>query len=92
MATEKVTNSQIHGSGAYDEKNASAVNTEPMVVYVPSSTRRIGTRSAITPITGLESATNPVDSTTPRLHIELPVKMPSTVPPSPTASLNRKTK
>ena len=87
-----MTNIHIQGSGAYGAKNASAVNTEPIVVYVASSARRIGTRSAMTPMTGLENATNPVDSATPRLHIELPVKMPRKVPPSPTDSLNRKTK
>ena len=53
----------------------------------------IATRSAITPSTGLDRATIEVESATPRVHMELPVKvMPRKVSLSPSASLNRKTK
>ena len=53
----------------------------------------MGMRSEITPSNGLETATVPVEITTARLHIELPVKvMPRNWALSPTASLNRNTK
>ena len=64
-----------------------------MIVYVQSSARLIGARSAITPISGLEKATIAVDSATPRLHIELPVKViPRNTSLSPSESLKRWTK
>ena len=53
----------------------------------------MGTRSDITPSRGLETATVAVDMATPRLHIELAVKVtPRNTVPSPSASLNKSTK
>ena len=53
----------------------------------------IGIRSDITPSSGLETATVAVEMATPRLHIELAVKVtPRKVALSPRASLNKSTK
>ena len=53
----------------------------------------MGTRSAMMPRRGLERATNAVETTMPRLHMELPVNgSPRNEAESPRDSWKRKTK
>ena len=93
LARENIPKSQSQGCEVYAEKNASAVNSEPAIVYAHSSAFLMGTRSAITPMTGLDRATIAVETATPRLHIELPVKLiPKKEALLPSDSSNRNTK
>ena len=65
----------------------------PTMVYIQSRAFLMATRSAITPRTGLDSATRAVAKAIPRLQVELPVKViPRKETDSPSASLKRKTK